>query len=242
MSKKAGRPSKYNNEETAKKLEELVYLYKKQNPSGLVKVSKMVAFSKEMNEINPEHYPLYNKDVWSSYGKEYIERANEPIKTVLTSDSEAKIELPNILDIIEKYNSNKEKLIEYLLPLENILHKKIAEATDSKKELEKIKEEFEDVKEKKKLQEEVIKVYADFVMKMAHESYRKKNEGFLKNQISVNANERNKKAMRNLDDLGAFFNFEDKSNYNIEKEEEKSENKVSALSNWKKKKEELGKS
>lgn len=239
MNKKAGRPSKYNNEETFKKLEELVFIYKKHNPSGLVKVSKMVAFSKEMHEINPEHYPLYNKDVWSSYGKEYIERANEPIKTVLMSDSEATIELPNVVDIIEKYNGNKEKLIEYLLPLENILHKKISEATDSKKELEDTKEELEDVKEKKKLQDEVIKAYADFVMKMAHESYRKKNEGMIKNQISVNANERNKKAMRELDNLGSFFEFGNTSEKEIKKEE--TENKVSALSNWKKKKEELGK-
>lgn len=200
-----GRPSMYNNEETKEKLQYLVYLYKKQNPSGIIRISDMVRFSKEISQSDPNNYPFYNKDVWTVYGREYIETANEPIRTELTYDGEIVVNMPNIADLVEKHGDNKQKMLEYLLPFEQMLHNALLKEKQLQHKLENLQVDYDALTEKFKIQQNVIKKYENFVMTMAHESYRKDFENDLKNQISVNANERNKSAMRNVGNLALFM-------------------------------------
>lgn len=109
--KKMGRPSKYNNPETKRMLQELVYQYKRENPTGIIRISHMVRFSKEMAEKYPSKYNEFSKDVWSTYGREYIDNANEPIRQTYESEEDVVIEVPNITDLFEKYGTNNQLYI-----------------------------------------------------------------------------------------------------------------------------------
>jgi hypothetical protein len=202
---KMGRPSKYKNEETTKLLQNLVYMYKKENPTGIVRIADMVRFSKDMNKVDEVQFPFMSKDVWSEYGRLYIDQANEPIRTELQDADGVAVDLPNISDIVAKYGDNRQKLLEYLLPVEQLLHRSIMNEKRVSTLVAKSESEKNALVEKCKAQQELLRKYEDFVLTMSHDSYRKEFEGQLVNQISVNANERNQSAMRNLNDLGAIF-------------------------------------
>lgn len=233
MNNKKGRPSKYNNPDTLKKLQDLVFLYKKENPSGIIRISHMVRFSKKMNDLNSDVYPFYSKDVWSEYGRTFIDEANEPVRTTISTDEDVSIELPNICDIVQKYSNNQGKLLEYLLPVEQMLHEAMYENRKLKEAKLKQEESVEELKQNKKHLEELVKYYEKFILTMSHDSYRKEFEGMLKNQISVNANERNKNAMRNLDDLGSFFEIEQKKSKEKEDVTNSDIKQPTVLNHWK---------
>lgn len=189
-------------------LRELVLLLRKKNQHlGLIKIADMVRFSKEMNEFNPDKYPFYNKDVWITYGKTFIDEANEPAPSTLSDVGNTDIVVPNILDILTKHHKNFDKLVEYFKPLELLLHTSLNNERTLTIKNETLQKEVDELKEKLENAKQTIKRYEDFSLEMAHKSYSVefREEYGLVNQISVNANSRNKNAMRNLNDLDALF-------------------------------------
>ena len=194
----AGRKPKYNSEEHQVQFQTLVYLKRQETPSGLISISDMVRFSNDLNSQSPEEYNAYNKDAWSVWGRKYIEEANKPLNTSLVDGEGKEIsQLPNFLDIVEKYYHNKSQLIEHLLPCENLLHQNLLEN-------DKLRSELNEVNVKAKELQELVKKYELLSLEMAHHSgikaYREKYG--LNNQISL---KENISSIKDLDNLGAFL-------------------------------------
>lgn len=231
--KGAGRKRKYDNPEEQTRLKKLVYLYRERNPSGIIRISHLVRFSEEMNKIKPDEFPsTYNKDVWSNWGREIINLANEPITIKIESELGDHHEIPNFSDIIDKYMHDKPKLLEHLLTCENLLHESLTKNNDFKLRNNILEKQIKSLKLEISELEGTIKKYEKMALEMAHhsgvEKYRAKYG--LKNQISVSTNQ---KAFNNLDDLRSFLDpdFPPKNN---EKKIKVVKEESPILANWKK--------
>ncbi|MDQ8738869.1 hypothetical protein [Paenibacillus sp. LHD-38] len=195
MLKTAGRPTKYNTPETLSLLKYLVELYKEKEPyCGIVKVADMVRFSQQMNELDSGKYPLFNKDVWRTYGKSFIDEANEFMPSNLANNDTLKFNIPNVADIVQRHGKNHPRLLEHLRPLEIMLHESLSRE-------EKLRRDKADLQVAIQTLKETISFYEQHTLQMAQHSlsqeYQEKYG--LVNQISINANARNKSAMKNLD-------------------------------------------
>lgn len=186
-----GRPSKYNNLETLNELKEQVLLYRIENPFQRIRPADMVRFSKELYDSRPAQYHFFNKDVWLSYGKSYINEINEPLRTKFFMEDEKVYEIPNVVDCVTKFKDNPEKIISLLSPIETMLHNSLRREEELINKVKELKSENEELKRQ-------VWNYKDFVLQMAHHSYiTEYQEKFgLKNIISPNANVRNMKAMK----------------------------------------------
>lgn len=171
--------------------------------------------------------------VWGEYGRKFIEQANEPLRTTISEDEDVFIDLPNMTDLVEKYGKNQTKLLEYLHPIEQLLHETMLGNREIKRENQELHYGVSQLKEKLNQQKEIIKEYESFILKMSHDSYRKEFEGKLKNQVSVNANERNKNAMREVGNLDSFFDFEQKEKNIKEIIPSINEKEPTLLNHWK---------
>ncbi|MBY7104024.1 MULTISPECIES: hypothetical protein [Bacillus] len=234
--KGAGRKRKYDNPAEQTRLKKLVYLYRERNPSGIIKISHLVRFSEEMNKIKPDEFPsTYNKDVWSNWGREIINLANEPITIKIVSKLGDHHEIPNFSDIVDKYMHDKPKLLEHLLTCENLLHESLTKNNDFKLQNNILEKQINSLKLEISELEGTIKKYEKMTLEMAHhsgvEKYRVKYG--LKNQISVS---KNQKAFDNLDDLHSFLDPDLTLKNNEEKNSLKKIVKEESpiLANWKK--------
>lgn len=234
--KGAGRKRKYDNPVEQTRLKKLVYLYREKYPSGIIKMADMVRFSEEMHKIKSDEFPkIYKKDVWSTWGKEFIQIANEPITIKIESETGFKLEIPNFSDIVEKYSHDKIKLLEHLLPSENFLHESLAKNISLLARNNELEEHIISLKLNVNKLEETIKKYQKMTLEMAHHSgidkYRKKYG--LINQISASENH---DAFNNLDNLHSFLESKSDQNNNSiiddVKDIDKKDNVV--LANWKK--------
>ncbi|EFI70701.1 hypothetical protein BFZC1_00135 [Lysinibacillus fusiformis ZC1] len=236
--KGAGRKRKYDNPVEQTKLKNLVFLYREKHPSGIIKMADMVRFSEEMHKINSDEFPtIYKKDVWSSWGKEFINIANEPITIKIESETGLKLEIPNFSDIVEKYSHDKTKILEHLLPSENFLHESLAKNISLSTRNNELEERIISLKLYVNELEETIKKYQKMTLEMAHhsgvEKYRKKYG--LINQISVSENH---DAFDNLDNLQSFLAPKSDQNNNSMNNDVKdtgiNKNDNVILANWKK--------
>lgn len=200
--RKRGHPGKWNNKETKKKLQELVYLYRQEVEIGTIRVSHIVNFSEKMHLQQPKQFPFaYSKDVWSTYGKEFIDYANEiHVFELLDEHFQKRFELPNLVSILEKNYNNKPKLLKQLVSTQSLLHDLVRESSL-------IKQENKTLKQKNKLFEEQLRKFEDMVLEFAHHrkisKYREKYG--LINQIDPKGNTRNKSLMEQLDKLDTII-------------------------------------
>lgn len=234
--KGAGRKRKYDNPEEQTRLKKLVYLYRERNPSGIIRISHLVRFSEKMNKIKPDEFPsTYNKDVWSNWGREIINLANEPITIKIESESGDSHEIPNFSDILDKYIHDKPKLLEHLLTCENLLHESLTKNNDFKLQNDILEKQIKSLKLEISELEGTIKKYEKMTLEMVHhsgvEKYRAKYG--LKNQISIS---KNQKAFENLDDLSSFLepDLNPQNNENIIKVKKIVQEENPMLANWKK--------
>lgn len=201
---KAGRPGKWNTPETKERLQELVYRYKQENPYTEVIIADMVKFTIKLHKEYPEEFPdIYDRFTWKAYGEEYILQANRNLetKTIKTELKEYEnIEMPNYIALVEKYYSNKEKLVEKIAACEVSHHLILERFIEAEKERLVLKDKIKSL-------EKDLKNFQNLINEVAHlsksEPLRKKFG--LNNIISPNANSENKKAMRNLDNLKSFL-------------------------------------
>lgn len=230
--KGAGRKRKYDNPEEQTRLQKLVYLYREKNPSGIIKIAHLVRFSEEMNRKNPEDFPtIYNKDVWTKWGRNFIELANEPITIKIESETGVKYEIPNFSDIVEKYIHDKPKLLEHLLSCENLLHDSLSKNNGLLSQTNVLEEHIKSLKLEVTELEEVIKKYQKMTLEMAHHSgVAKYRELYgLKNQISASENH---DAFDSLNNLRSFLEPESKLN-NVPNNIDKDKKDNIILANWK---------
>lgn len=112
------------------------------------------------------------------------------IRQTNETDEEVIIEVPNITDLFEKFGTNSQKILEYLLPLEQMLHESLSKEKEVREKCVNQEAELNDLKETNKTLKDVTKKYENFILAMTHESYRRENEVKLTNLVSVNANVR----------------------------------------------------
>ncbi|PGU51918.1 hypothetical protein COD70_26270 [Bacillus cereus] len=214
---KVGRKSKWNTPDHHEKMKELVYLYRNNKEKfKIISIADMVRFSAEMNQKFPSDFPdIYKKDVWIDWGREYINSANKPLVIKIDIiEGEESIEIPNVSDIIEKDYNNKDRLLSSLLAYENLMHKKLKEIKELSSMVNLLQEKNKELIIKNQKLETEIENFESDILQMAHhsriKSYREKYG--LINQISVNANARNRKLMNNLDKLEEIFDSKDLDN------------------------------
>ncbi|MFC4306232.1 hypothetical protein [Cohnella boryungensis] len=195
MLKTAGRPTKYNTPETLLLLRHLVELYKEKEPfCGIVKVADMVRFSQQMNELDGNKYPLFNKDVWRTYGKPFIDDANEFMPSNLANADTLKFNIPNVADIVQRHGKNHTRLVEHLRPLEIMLHESLSREEQLRRDTAILKDTIQALRE-------TVSFYEQHTLQVAHQSLSQEYQekyGFF-NQISINANVKNQSAMKNMD-------------------------------------------
>jgi len=225
-----GRPGKWNNPETEQRLQELVYLFRKETPYKEIKIKDMVEFTVKMNNLNPENFPhTYDRFTWGNYGKVFIERANAnwDTKTYRTDVKDFEfIQIPNYTGLVEKLYNNKEMLIKKLSVCETSHHNILERFIETEKERLKLKEKVKQL-------ELDLKKFQDLVTEIAHlsKSEKLREKYGLKNIISPNANKANGQAMEQLDNLRGFLNSEKEADTITKAEQEQS--KDSPLYHWK---------
>jgi len=236
---KMGRPKKYkDNPEVPEHLRKLVYLYKKENPlSKKLTISEMVRYNERKHQEDPESFPLYPRDVWSDYGREFIDAANSPIPYSYKPNSNTAFVVPNVAEIVEKFYDDKEKMLTLLLSLEKQLHDSLLREQEAYSKIAGLEQEIVQYKEKLKQKDEVIGLYERFSLEMAHHSYVDafQEKYGLKNQISVNANARNKYAMRNLDNLESLFPYNNNQEESKQDSETLAPKETKLLKSWREK-------
>ena len=210
---KVGRKSKWNTPEHHERMKELVYLYRKNKDKfKVISIADMVRFSEEMNQNSSFDFPdVYKKDVWIDWGREYINNANKPlILKIDINEGEEPIEIPNLSDVLEKNYHNKDRLLASLLAYENLMHKKLKEIKELFSEIQELQEKNKDLIVKNQNLEMTIEKFESYLLQMAHQSRSKsyQEQYGLINQISINANARNRKLMNNLDKLEEVLNGE----------------------------------
>jgi len=231
--KSPGRPKIYEKKEHQVRFQKLVYLKRKESPSGQLKISDMVRFSEQMNQENLEEFPIaYNKDAWSVYGRIYIEQANQISLTKIKSGKGKKLsEVPNFSQIIEIHGHNKNKLIEYFLPIENLLHQQLDENNELVEEIGELKNKIYELENK-------VLRYEAMTLEMAHHSKIKKyrDKYRLADQISFS---KNKEVLNQMDRLNDFLEPKKVSNAESPSTSEESivEDNNPFFTKWKEKRE-----
>lgn len=105
---------------TETQVKEIIYLYKtERNVSGQIKYSDIHCFSNYLVEQGRSSESFWRKQ--GRLGRELVDEANTVFTHRLSSSSDTKKSIPNILDLIDKKYTNKEDLINSLLPLEKLL-------------------------------------------------------------------------------------------------------------------------
>jgi len=204
--KKMGRPNKYNNQETFANLEQIVYLYTKENESDTkIKISDVVRFSGRLHKEAPDRFPLYNRDVWVEYGRPYIDRARKKIQISIDGDSDslASVLIPNVVEIVEAHANNPEMITKLLKPLEYNLHQALRTIESLKLKNNQLEEELASAKVKNREQKEQIDSWERYALEMAHVSYHKEfaQKYGLHNQLSISANPQQLVSVGNLSTL-----------------------------------------
>ncbi|MFK4425905.1 hypothetical protein [Bacillus sp. RC51] len=133
---------------TETQVKEIIYLYKtEKNVSGQIKYSDIHCFSNYLVEQG-RLGTTTSESFWRKQGRlgrELVDEANTLFTHRLSSSNDTKKAIPNIVDLIDKKHTNKEDLINSLLPLEKLL------INGQKKENE-LKQKNEDYKKQLSIQ------------------------------------------------------------------------------------------
>ncbi|AKP77169.1 hypothetical protein AS52_02204 [Priestia megaterium Q3] len=227
MAKKVGRKRKYDNKETRERFQDLVYEAKKQKPSGKIRISDMVKISEEFHQKNPYKFPIpYNRDVWSTWGREYMEKANNfrTITKMFTKNNK-EIEIPNFSEIINRHYSNKYKILELLIPQERLLHELVDENLQLSDSIKKVENKNRELKG-------VIDKYEALLLEMTHQSSIKiyKEKYGLNSILKINDKE---EAFNNLNNLESYLHPAKVQKADSTRLKNEQDNLL--LDNWKKK-------
>ncbi|WP_144491965.1 MULTISPECIES: hypothetical protein [Bacillus cereus group] len=224
-----GRPRQYDNPETRKRFKQLVYEKRLEKTSGILTISDMVRISKRFHEEKPDEYPIaYNKDAWGTWGKQYLDEANNISKiTVEVGSDRGEIEIPNFSELIERHYSDKYKLLELLIPQESLFHELADENIGMVQENERLKSRVAEL-------EEELKKFEGLILEMAHHSAIKhyKDKHGLKPVLEM---AQNRDSLGNLDNLEEFLQPTKSEEPEIEIKVSGNEENNVLLANWKQK-------
>lgn len=198
MKKVRGRPStKYDEKE----LYTIINHYRENNkPQGDIKYLQLYQYHIELHKERPDICSrTYSEDFWRKKGqpgRTAIDTANEIRTVTLVDGNNNKKDIPNVVDVVNKFTKDPQRLIKHLQPLENEVRRSIEKERELKQKnedlIQQIKQEKED---KRKLREQVERLN-DSIFKLFH--YSDKDETPLENLLDMN--NKNKRIKRALEE------------------------------------------
>lgn len=197
--KERGRPStKYDEDEIYK----IIKHYRDNvKPQGDIKFLQLYKYHLELYNEQPDICSkIYSEDFWRKKGqpgRNAIDTANQIRTVTLVDSNNNKKDIPNVVDVVNKYLKDPERLIKHLIPLENEVRRSIEKESELKDKNNKLKEQLEEAKREKRNQINQINILKECIIKQFHYSY---SEGTpLENLLNMNnKNKRIKKALEEV--------------------------------------------
>ena len=193
-----GRPAtKYNEQE----LYAIVNHYRKNiKPQGDIKYLQLYHYHLELHKERPEICSrTYSEDFWRKKGqpgRAVIDNANKIRTVILVDGNNNKKDIPNVVDVVDKYAKDPERLIKHLQPLENEVRRSIQKERELKQKNEDLKQQIKQEKEDKRELREQIERLKESIFKLFH--YGDKDGTPLENLLDVN--NKNKRIKRALEE------------------------------------------
>lgn len=240
--KRRGRPATFYDEA---ELYAIVNHYRENvKPHGDIEYVKLYRYHLELHKEHPNICSrTYSEDFWRKKeqpGRKVIDTANE-IRTVTLVDGNNNIkDIPNVVDVVNKYLKNPEMLIKHLQPLENEVRRSVRKERELKQKNSELKQQLEQEKAKRRDLNDKVKEHQTLLLKLF--CYSDKEGTPLENLLDLN--NKNKRIKRALDEVfdtpqdfyTEFTNFQQEITNNVTNKDSIEDNIVS-LTNAKKKKE-----
>ena len=196
--KSRGRPAtKYNEQE----IYAIINHYRKNvKPQGDIKYLQLYHYHLELHMEQPDICSrTYSEDFWRKKGQPgriAIDNANKIRTVTLVDGNNNKKDIPNVVDVVNKYVKDPERLIKHLQPLENEVRRSIQKERELKQKNEDLKQQIKQEKEdKRELREQVARL-KECIFKLFH--YSDKDGTPLENLLDIN--NKNKRIKRALDE------------------------------------------
>lgn len=196
--KRRGRPSTKFDE---KELYAIVYYYREEiMPQGDIKYLQLHKYHLELHKERPDICSrTYSEDFWRKQGqpgREIIDNVNQIRVVTLVDSNNYNKDIPNVVDVVNKYSRNPEKLIKHLIPLENEVRRSIETERKLKKKNEELKEQLEKENVDKRELRNQVELLKECIFKQFHYSV---SEGTPIENL-LNINNMNKRIKRALED------------------------------------------
>lgn len=209
MSKKRkGRPSlEYDEQELYKIVQ---HFRENVRPTGLIKYAEIYRYHIELHEKNPELYSkTFSQDFWKREGqpgRKVIDTANAIRTLNIVRENEIETTIPNIIDVIDRYANNKEKLHTHLNPIVVELRRITRENDTLNDKMDKLKIQLINEKEEKRRLMEKVSILEETLAKLFY--YSEKKGTPLENLLDINnANKRIKRALIKAFDYDSLPDF-----------------------------------
>ncbi|MCZ0871249.1 hypothetical protein [Peribacillus sp. AS_2] len=222
MNKRPGRKRlEYNQAE----LYRIIKHYRENvKPHGDIEYRKLYRYHLELHKMRPDICSkTYSDDFWRKKGqpgREAIDTANKIRMVTLVDGNDNIKDIPNVVDVVNKYQNKPELLIKHLQPLENEVRRSIQKERALKEKCDALKQELEQEKEKRRELKDKIVKYQDLLFKLFR--YSDVNGTPLENQLDMNnKNKRIKKALDEVFDTPQDFytSFEEQKTNKATKED-----------------------
>lgn len=196
--KNRGRPAtEYKEDE----LYAIINHYRKNvKPQGDIEYLKLYRYHLLLHKERPDIYSrTYSEDFWrkkGQAGRRAIDIANEIRTVTLVDGNNNKKDIPNVVDVVNKYAKDPDRIIKHLQPLENEVRRSIQKERELKEKVEELKQQINRGQEgKKELREQVERLKAT-IFKLFH--YSDRDGTPLENLLDIN--NKNKRIQKALDD------------------------------------------
>ncbi|MFS1517388.1 hypothetical protein V1503_13130 [Bacillus sp. SCS-151] len=196
--KKKGRPATEYDE---KEIYVIVNHYRKNvKPQGDIKYLQLYHYHLKLHKEHPEICSrTYSEDFWRKKGqpgRKAIDTSNEIRTVTLVDGNENKKDIPNVVDVVNKYLKDSGRLIKHLVPLENEVRRSIQKERELKQKNEDLEKKLVQVREEKRELREQIQALKESMFKLFH--YSDKDGTPLQNLLDIN--NKNKRIKRALEE------------------------------------------
>ena len=215
--KKRGRkPSKYSEKE----LYAIIDAYRKEvQPSGEIAYMDLYRYHLELHKKRPDICSnTYKESFWRKKdqpGREAIDTENRNSISYIMEGDENKREIPNVVEVIDRYIKKPEIMKKHLLVLENNYRKSLKKETELKNKNDDLNKKLNSEKEKRWELENKVDLLQNLAFKLFR--YGDVEDGLLENMLNLNnENKRIKQALEEVfDSPSEFFTEVSKSQKSI---------------------------
>ncbi|MGG0569091.1 hypothetical protein ABE033_10355 [Priestia megaterium] len=184
--KKRGRNrTKYNEQE----LYAIIDAFRKERQqNGEIAYMDLYRFHLELHKKSPDIYPrTFKESFWrrdGQPGRQAIDTENKNSMSYIVEGDENKRDIPNVVEVVDRYHNNPEILKKHLLVLENTIRKSIKKEMELTKIKEGLENQLKVLKEQKKEIDEKNTQLQNLLYKFFR--YSDIKDGLLENKLNLN--------------------------------------------------------